>query len=867
MTRHLLKALAGPALFLAPTTGLAHDTAPDPIAPLATIGDQDDRKPGVITPTFSAGELKQKAAQQDVVKLRAIPMPDGSSIDVDLRPWSPFGPDCALQFSRAGARGKSVQRILDMQEVTFLKGHVRGKKDSVVMIAAKDDRMEGFFTYAGSTAELTRDRSEGLSRDVIRTPKNADPLPPEEMGCGTEFDDLVREVDAGMPEGGLAGETPDCSVIRLALEIDHDLYTNRLNQDGLATLVYVAKLLYSTDEVIRRSLGAQIELSSVNVWFEPDDPWTMGTTATQLNQFMDYCNDPANNMLVTPRDATILLSSRALGGGRAGGIGALACDRPEVSYAVCGSLAGDFPYPANDYQANNWDIYVFIHELGHLLDALHTHDYDPPLDTCFTERGAPQRGTVMSYCHLCSGGSRNMGLGFHMRNQERARGYFAAIDCLEGRSSSILAYDDESAAYRNSNTRIDVLENDSAVCSGSFIHGFDQFTQEGGLVRLEAGAGPLGRDVLRYMPRRDFLGTDSFSYQAIDGHGNISMAQVVVEVEPAPHLTDPEYLVLDTIDNSISRFDAETREYKGDFLPEFPEFLHTPTSILPLPDTSVLVGDRTLQKVFQVDINGEYQGVFFDHHHLIDCVALVESGEQVFILDAYGGWVFRTGLSGGYEGALFEGTGTGTGMAMGDDGTLWIIGSVEGNELIGIDSQTGAVVHEIPDLEGIDTPAAIAFINGEVMVADGGTGAVGLYDPNGSGGLAYQLISASRAGSNYLGGAIQFSSRSINGVLGEEFGLVTSEGAFRIPEPGTVLSVERNGGGPLQAAGAIALRSVPETSPDLNQDGCVDGGDLSLLLSYFGQPTGSFPRADLDLNGIIDGADLSTLLGGWTGCP
>ena len=153
------------------------------------------------------------------------------------------------------------------------------------------------------------------------------------------------------------------------------------------------------------------------------------------------------------------------------------------------------------------------------------------------------------------------------------------------------------------------------------------------------------------------------------------------------------------------------------------------------------------------------------------------------------------------------------------------------------------------------------------MVADGGTGAVGLYDPNGSGGLAYQLISASRAGSNYLGGAMQFSSRSINGVLGEECGLVTSEGAFRIPEPGTVLSVERNGGGPLQAAGAIALRSVPETSPDLNQDGCVDGGDLSLLLSYFGQPTGSFPRADLDLNGIIDGADLSTLLGGWTGCP
>ncbi|MDG2031592.1 MAG: M12 family metallo-peptidase [Phycisphaerales bacterium] len=872
---HLLsRALAGSVLLFASNSVLAHEDALHHASATTTTKakGQESGSPQLIDPGFTARELKTRASTDEIVKLRKVPMPDGTTIDADLTVWTPFGPDCALQFSRKGVAGKSVQRVLEMKDVTFLKGHVRGKKDSVVMIAAKDDRMEGFFSYEGTTARITRDTSQPTPKDVILPGLRPDGvLPPEGVGCGMSFEDLSPGRDTSMAAGGLAGglagAAGDCHLIRIALELDYELYANRLNEDGLATLVYVAKLLYTTDEVIRRDLGAQIELASVNVWTEPDDPWISDYFSAQLEEFIDYCNDPSNHMLDIPRDATMLLSGRAIGGGKAGGIGALSCDRPERAYLVCGHLSGDFPYPAVMNHDDNWDILHFIHEFGHLLNGLHTHTLDPPVDTCGTNCSEPQRGSAMSYCHHCPGGDKNRGLWFHMRNQDRARGYLDTIGCLEGREASIAAYDDEAFAYRNSGTRIDVLQNDGTVCSGAFIHGNDAFSTEGGLVRRLQSAGPMGRDVLQYLPPRDFVGADSFSYQAIDGFGNTSMAQVVVEVEPAPFLTDPEYLVVDLVDRSISRFDAETHEFKGDFVPEFPEFLDMPSSILPLPDTSVLVGDRSLGKVLQLDINGEYQGVFFEHHDLIHCEAMVRSGEQVFILDAYGGWIFRTGFSGGYQGALFEGTGTGADMTVGDDGTLWVIGSVNGNEVIGIDPETGEIRHAIADLEGIDSPAAVAFLSGELIVSDGETGAIGHFNPYGSGGLEYEVISEGLAAASWLGGGVQFARGSFDTVFGNLFGLTTSEGFFEYSELGSVQEISRNGRDYFDYAGAVAVRVAPETSPDLNQDGCVDGGDLSLMLSFFNEPTASFHRADLDLNGMIDGADLSILLGDWTGCP
>ena len=51
---------------------------------------------------------------------------------------------------------------------------------------------------------------------------------------------------------------------------------------------------------------------------------------------------------------------------------------------------------------------------------------------------------------------------------------------------------------------------------------------------------------------------------------------------------------------------------------------------------------------------------------------------------------------------------------------------------------------------------------------------------------------------------------------------------------------------------------------DLNQDGIVDGADLTMLLGAWGACSEPSCAADINQDGIIDGADLTLLLGSWS---
>jgi hypothetical protein len=66
-----------------------------------------------------------------------------------------------------------------------------------------------------------------------------------------------------------------------------------------------------------------------------------------------------------------------------------------------------------------WDILCYTHEIGHNFSSPHTECYNPPVDTCtpcdtFSCTGSVPSGggTIMSYCHACSGGYSNITLYF-----------------------------------------------------------------------------------------------------------------------------------------------------------------------------------------------------------------------------------------------------------------------------------------------------------------------------------------------------------------------------------------------------------------------------------------------------------------------
>ena len=102
---------------------------------------------------------------------------------------------------------------------------------------------------------------------------------------------------------------------------------------------------------------------------------------------------------------------------------------------VSGSLDGDFD-PANPMPAV-WDIIVVSHEIGHNFNSPHTHcyqgipdaSYPDAVDPCYSTSGSSSCysgtalpagcpgsgqacGTIMSYCHLRSGGYGNIALTF-----------------------------------------------------------------------------------------------------------------------------------------------------------------------------------------------------------------------------------------------------------------------------------------------------------------------------------------------------------------------------------------------------------------------------------------------------------------------
>ena len=102
---------------------------------------------------------------------------------------------------------------------------------------------------------------------------------------------------------------------------------------------------------------------------------------------------------------------RALGGGVAY-LNALCVF--SIRYGLSANMAGYFPYPIQNNHPQNWDLMVVAYEIGHNFGAPHTHDMG--IDYCaYGDCSVTPNGTIMSYCHLCSGGMANVRMEFHAR--------------------------------------------------------------------------------------------------------------------------------------------------------------------------------------------------------------------------------------------------------------------------------------------------------------------------------------------------------------------------------------------------------------------------------------------------------------------
>lgn len=189
--------------------------------------------------------------------------------------------------------------------------------------------------------------------------------------------------------------TPGQVDIHLHLDLDQHMITE-LGRYGASQ--YAVQLIAVINRDVYHPLGFNLKVVSINL----RDSYVSQQSSTSAYLDVIEAEGPLENVNLVHS-----LTTRSIGGGIAylGGL----YSPVRYGYGVSGSLNGEF---------HPWDLIVVAHELGHNFGASHTHDMTPQIDTCGVSCPAdPSGATIMSYCHLCSGGLSNVEFEFHPRVQ------------------------------------------------------------------------------------------------------------------------------------------------------------------------------------------------------------------------------------------------------------------------------------------------------------------------------------------------------------------------------------------------------------------------------------------------------------------
>lgn len=360
------------------------------------------------------------------VTVERVALADGSLVDLELTRFEVFAPGAVLTEHGPGGAVRTLSAPADR----YFRGRVAGDPESLVFLAV-GRTLRGFVTTRGvmhsiaSEADVYRSPSPGRTMMSVVDPAQ---VPASLFRCGS--DGLTSPVEAVRKpfSSPFAPSSSTTYVVSVALESDFEMY--QFFGSSAALVTYMGDLVAAASAIYLRDVNVQLTIASTSTWSSAADPWTQTTTSAALYELGDYWHA---NHLGAVRTTTHMLSKKNMGGGIAW-IGVLCsgdflcsggnCGSSEANghygggYGVSASLNGTF---STSNPSLYWDIYCFTHEVGHNFSSPHTHCYSPPVDHCYsgasgcysgTTTVPPENGTIMSYCHLLSGGYSNLDLVF-----------------------------------------------------------------------------------------------------------------------------------------------------------------------------------------------------------------------------------------------------------------------------------------------------------------------------------------------------------------------------------------------------------------------------------------------------------------------
>ncbi|MGD9688720.1 MAG: M12 family metallo-peptidase [Phycisphaerales bacterium] len=386
--------------------------------------------PGAVVVRVDLGAVKGLLTGVPV-RMVGFPLGPGRLVELDVRRFEVLAPDAIVVEGTAEG-----DRAMRWPEVVLLRGSVRGADESRVYLALSEFGCNGFIEADGETFIIAGKSAVG---DVPAEPTvvySTAQLPEgllklHDHVCGGAIEGEPGEDEVVSP----AGASVPCRVVRVAMDGDFEYFRDVFSGSSSAAQAYTITLIGGVAEIYRSNLNVTLQVGFSRVWTTSSDPYPDGSVSgSLLSSMRSWWN---SNMSGTPRNNAHLLTSSARSGG-AGGIAYLSsiCQGGN-SYGISGFINGSFPNPLALRSSGNWDLVVVAHEMGHNFAAGHTHSLSPPVDGCGLE---PQdcsqatQGTIMSYCHTCSGGVGNITLNFHARNiNEQMLPYLAggASGCVQ----------------------------------------------------------------------------------------------------------------------------------------------------------------------------------------------------------------------------------------------------------------------------------------------------------------------------------------------------------------------------------------------------------------------------------------------------
>ena len=824
---------------------------------------------------------KLRVGEQPI--LERLPLSDGRIVDVELGRVEILNDDAYVRVMRPAEKGSGRryrEERVSFPDVVTLSGRILDEPESIVFLSIDGDNVMGYVRSMSGMDIISSGKPGQLETPMVHSYESMQaaslPAGPARSFCGLgDMGQVVERqypeaIEAFGPSGGVAGGMFDCKRVRMSIDIDPSLFYSAFDGNQAAALSYVIQLATAQNQIYTRDAGIHLGISRVTLWEVQDSPWTQpddepyeSDTHEQLYELREWYLSNVNG---NDYDLAHLLMADNLGGGIAFR-GSLCSEYP---FAVSTDLDGAFPHP-NDYETAPWDLMVFVHENGHVLDAMHTHEFCPPIDSCASGLAqgacqtstACQRGTIMSYCHTCPGGLRNIDLRFHPENVLRMRNHLAASSCVGSMPSDITAFDDEAVTIRDSQVAIDVLVNDLATCEQPALAVLSTTTEAGGTVEVINDTEPYGQNEILYTPPAGFVGTDSFTYIAsVALYGSQDTAQVEIEVTERP-TGGHEFLVLDSIRDAVYRFNKDDGRYLGALVQPGAGGLDGPSAFDVDARGHVYICSKVTDDVRVFDgVTGISRGIFLGAG-LKNPAAIRIHGQHAYILGADREFEFpfstlpRVKLvkveleTGEIVGSHLGPFGVGRALDVDLFGSLVMIQGVDGRELVVFDTDSMMVTaeHALDEL-GLDNPISVIY-SMEFSILDGDARSVATVDENCS---QVQGVTAWRESN-----LIDFNPRQIlvhdykNYVVDERgVSMFTSGWLYRR----VVISPEH-----LQSPVATLVREAVFPEPaDFNGDGMVNGADLAVILSAFGTEN----AADLTGDGYVDGADLAMVLAAWS---